>query len=547
MVAGPGSRALGRTVWGAVRAKSLALARWYTRHLRDHALHHLLLGVAVANVVLLTKPLWVSLEDAASTYSHNVSAAVAALQPEFSSLRDVAIVKIDKDRFADPSRYAGTSPLDRCELARDLSVLLNLNNRSIRLIAIDLDLSPIERSQFGSLPLSVEYQTRLDNMGRIETLDRIKVATECQTRLDTLIRENSARLVLMYPLSGSDQQISSAIDQWYLSMVLANVRFARVDLQATRGLVRNQYRHLEGTGADTDKLPYFGDLVYQLVNTSPAKQKEQKEQKEPPPRPASETSIPLHALGGFFENGRSLRLDDACFLPRSEPCDFDVIMFGAGYSADDEHDTPHGKLHGLDIHAANSACPVTTHSQSIHHRRLHYLLELVLAVLVLAPVMHFFWSKYYLVRSGRRMDEVWRLQRLRTQSAAMQNAPAARRALAVAQYQLAQPHAAYLWLFVLCGVLLAIWVLFSLVSALSAGMCTVVDIPAAFAAGLFIDAAVVQGVQVASHQMTTEFESNRATTPEDSPPKEPAITLARLLFWAPYCTLCVLAFQKISH
>ena len=539
--ASPGPRGVNQTRWGSLRTALFAFFAFFARyasHLRQHGLHHLVVAAGVANAVLLTKPLWVSLEDVASTFAHRATAAVVASRSEVSAVKHVAIVKIDKGRFASPSHYAGTSPLDRCQLAKDLAVLLGANNGAIRLVAVDLDLSPIERSEFDKVLLSDVYQSRLDNTGRVETMDRAKVALVCQDRLDTLVRSNANRLLLMAPLAGNDNEINNVIQKWVVDMQAAGVRFANAELRATRGLVRNQYR--TGAANAGDRLPYFGDAVHQHIQPSQAKGSQREEM-------AEETPIPLHALGGLFERGRDLNFNDACLLPRFKPCDFNVILFGAGYSADDEYETPHGKLHGIDIHAANAACPVTTRAQSVQNHFLTHALEILCGMLLLAPVMHFFWSKYYRVRSGRRMAEVRLQPRLHTNAEWLYGAPAASARTLRAEFALVQPHTAFVWLLGLGAFLAGFWIVISGLAQLWSSICTVVGIQAAFVVGMLVEGAVVQSVQVAAHEMHADQESKQLALPAAAEGVVAAFTPYRVVFWAAYGALFVCAFIELMH
>lgn len=534
----PGPRGVNHTRWGSLRTALFAFFARYASHLRQHGLHHLVVAVGVANAVVLTKPVWVSFEDAASTFAHKATAAVVASRSEVSAVKHVAIVKIDKERFASPSHYAGTSPLDRCQLAKDLAILLGANNGAIRLVAVDLDLSPIERSEFDKVVLSEVYQSRLDNTGRVETMDRAKVARVCQDRLDTQVRNNASRLLLMAPFVGNDKEISNVIEKWFGDMQAAGVRFATVELRATRGLVRNQYR--EGTSPGEPKLPYFGDAVHQTIKQQPAITSTGE-------NAARETAIPFHALGGYFEKGRDLAVDDACLLPRLKHCDFNVILFGAGYSADDEYETPHGKLHGIDIHAANAACPVATRAQSVQSHFSTHALEILCGALLLAPVMHFFWSKYYRVRSGRRMAKVSWQQRLHSNDQSPQGSRATSRRPINAEFAAVRPHSAFIWLWLLGLLLAGFWLLISCLAPFLSSLCTVVGIPAAFVAGMMVEGAVVQSVQVAAHDMHADHDSNPLALPVAAEGAMPWFTLYRVLFWGVYMAVFVFAVIKLMH
>lgn len=540
-----------RKVWRFLRAALSAAVAHYAHHMRHHGLHHLLVSIGVANVVLLTEPLWVSLEDVASTYAHKAAAAVVASRSESSAFRNVAIVKIDKERFASPSHYAGTSPLDRCQLAKDLAVLLNLGQGSnpdasnearknlIRFVAVDLDLSPIERSEFDKVLLSDVYQSRLDNTGRLETMDRAKVALACQKRLDGLIRDNADRLLLMAPTAGLDKEINSVIEEWVRKMELAKVQFATVELRETRGLLRYQFRAEEPD--KKPRWPYFGDVIHQRIQPPPSTQSLS------PLVVAQRTPIALHALGGFFDQGRNLDFNDACLLPRFKPCGFNVILFGAGYSADDEYETPHGTLHGVDVHAANGACPAPSHAQAMRGRFRGHALEVLAGVLVLAPLMQFFWSRYYRVRSGKHMAEVNWQQRLNVHGAYAQGAAAMGRRTVSREFALVRLHSAYVWLWMMAVVLGFLWLLASLLAPLGASICTVVGIPAAFVIGMMVEGAAVQSVQVAVHEMQAEQDSTPLALPRAQDGAMPVFTLYRAVFWGSYLLLLGCAVVKLVH
>lgn len=103
-------------------------------------------------------------------------------------------------------RYFEQSPLDRCIMAEDLGLILA---RAPRMIAVDFDLSPSLRPADAA----------------------------CQTTLDTLLDNNSSRLVLLSPIKVSAQRLIRQKRDWMLARCKAGGVFADGGLELSLGMV----------------------------------------------------------------------------------------------------------------------------------------------------------------------------------------------------------------------------------------------------------------------------------------------------------------------
>jgi hypothetical protein len=453
-------------VWKKTRQLSAGLLLGYLSHQKHHFLNHLVACSVIASVVVLTKPFWASLEDPLAVYAHSVAASVEVRSQKTTAFRRLALVSIDDDRFQSPDHYAGSLPLDRCKLKIDIEQLLELGVPGLRMLAIDLDLSPIERSW----PTRNPAYSRIDNTGRLEILDRAAVAQECQRRLNSLLMmpANASRLILMAPLATKDPTLAGEIKSWRLNMEKAGIRFGHVDLALTRGVTRVQQREdesLEKSGPTY----YFGDLIHSRMRW---------DAKEPVvlDRYAARSSIPFQAIFSLYEDGTRLNLDHLCFLPRPQACEIDGVIFGASFGRDDDHLTPLGYLKGIEIHAANAVCLASANTYMVRSNLMHFAIELLVGALLFSPILYVFWNRYFLTRLGLResCSERWFFLQVMAPT---------------------KPDAAYFWLVSMVVVIALVASFWIVVSAwFSADVCHTPVLAGAFLLGLLVEAAVFQGV-----------------------------------------------------
>jgi hypothetical protein len=475
------------------------LGRWcawagrnYLQHLKHHWRHHLVVTLLVASLVKLTEPLWVGLEDASAQLGYVL--ALAAPPSRTAFLDGVAIVKIDALRYTDPNAYAGKSPLDRCQLTRDLWRILQVPG--IKTVAVDLDLSPSERA-VDARPENENDLDRNDRLGRPETLERIRVEQECQRRLNSLLLdpEHARRLILMLPSASAHAGTESLIAAWTASMRNAGVQMGSVDLELTRGVLR--YRPEATFGQAT-----FSEAIRKRLESGAsdgalvaANQSAQV---------FGETPISFAPLRQVYRSEstqlREFSVDDPCLLPRLKGCGLHTVVFGAGYSADDTFLTPVGFLNGVDVHVALAACAAKTVGQARLDYLAKYVMKLLLCVLLVAPLASFFWSRYFQAR--------WNSAPKRRGAAATSSGhshhprPARRWRLRRVWRLFApeQPASAYWWLVYMGLALLALVILAPPLLALASSDCEVLSLPGALVAGVMLEVGMVQGVSAASEQ-----------------------------------------------
>ncbi|MDP1901892.1 MAG: hypothetical protein Q8K96_15760 [Rubrivivax sp.] len=534
--------------------------RWlrsYMEHLRQHGAHHLIVSVAVANLVLLTRPLWYSIEDFVTVYSHSAATVVVANSP--SEFRRVALVKLDDQRFTN-SAYAGTSPLDRCALERDLSMLLNLkadsatrpDDKAIKLLAVDLDLSPTEAAQ------GAWTADHAERGAKPEKRQQVAAARACQEDLDTLLSlpENANRLILMAPSRSPEPSTQQKIKDWMQRMQDAKVEFGDVQLTVKRGILRTHERKPGSANP-----PPFGDLVRQRVlqvihGEGPAPRadgnKAGPSSANSKSSLAPEANIMFHSLASYFRpdvtEPHELTLSSPCFAQPHIRCSFDMVIFGASYSADDAYQTTVGPLNGVDVHAAIAACEAPTATCEITRHVAWHGFEILLGVLLFAPMLHGFWRKYYFCRSGKRQDQD--LQRHGAGDSVTGHSEHGSLGIGYRFSRaaaLVKPSSAYVWLLIMFVCVSVAYLALLTLFPLFSGSCHLAMVPAAFVIGLALEAAVVQGTQVAAHEAHADYQTSRLPFVSGfgaaRPWRDPYQWLALLL----YAVLLGLAIVDLFH
>jgi CHASE2 domain len=511
-----------RALRGLGRALLWCVPKAYQRHIKKHWPHHFVVSLLMASLVLLTQAAWYGVEDYLALKAHELSLAVPS--GPHAARSQIAIIKIDKARHTNPETYAGRSPLDRCQLTRDLDRVLRVEG--VKTVAIDLDLSPTERASFASASASsASYADRHDRVGQPETLEQTRVELECQRRLDALLtdKKNATRLLVMLPSASHHSATNEQITQWQQSMRAAGVQLGSVELNLTRGVLRTYKPDFD------PRQPTFSEALRHRL----AAQADPASSALPLAPVAQEFGgypIAFGVLRDLFKGGSStgddIGFDHECLLPRLKSCGFHTVVIGAGYSTDDEHLTPIGALNGVDVHTALAVCPAKTKSQVSKDHLLVLAMEVALGVFVLAPMMGFFWGRYFQTRWGQSAGSPHRV--------ATPGSAAARTALGTAgssQLKLttflhvitpAQPGSAYMWLVFMVALLLLFlslfallpmslfaWLPVSLFAWLPSGLfawlaqlwpdnCSVKPIPTALVIGLLLEAGMVQGGSHAS-------------------------------------------------
>lgn len=468
---------------------------------RHNVHHHGIAVLVVACLVTVSKPLWAPVDDVVAVVGQamvRLAAAVTATGADEPPLSGTAIVKLDALRFT--TVYAGVSPLDRCKLTEDLRMLLEQVQPPLKTLAIDLDLSPTERGEipgtwFAAAPLTpaavaaggacrfrwrglgASYETLNAGArpaGALENVVPHEVERNCQCRLNGLLQQHARRLVLMTPGNSAHPVTQHRIDAWLTVHQRAGVKFGAVDLESTRGIYRLRTPSVTGQ-------PLFADQVFGHANARAA-----------PPNTTINSPIPFHGLpmlrqfGAPYELGDD-KLTDALSGART-------VLVGSGYTRDDEFATAVGVLDGVDLHAAMSVCAPPSKAGRQAQNLFEFVLKLLLGVLLLGPMLHWFWGRYYAdVRSTPKHDSSW------------------------------VSRGAYLWLLGMAAAVglffLAVAVVFPFVAGwVMASPCMVPTLSASFVVGLAVEAAVVQGHEVAKDNFSTATPANAHAGRARKPP-----------------------------
>lgn len=325
-------------------------------HRIAHLAHHLPAALAVASLVAIGH-LQFHLLDAVDGYAFvaigNLSALDSANHGDGGAT--VAVVVIDQQSHED--FYRERSPLDRCELARDLGSLYQL---APKLLVVDLDLSP-------SLP----------DAGSAPTV------ADCESRLDQLIREErDTRTVLMEPFPVRDKAASANAKEWRQKTEDAGVAFGDATLPIRYGLVTE-------VECEADTLAFVAFDRY-----SPAERKKNcLERKE----------RDLRVSPRQYRTGlQAISVADLRAAARNEPgslhaamSELPVVFFGSAHGDGDTFLTPLGTMYGVEVHAAAYMSLVEPVSEVAH--LIGFGLEVALAVFF-GVVIAACWRRYYAKR-----------------------------------------------------------------------------------------------------------------------------------------------------
>lgn len=514
-----------------------------------HLGHRLIAAACVASVVMLTTALWRPLQDLFNVIAASAEGVVSP--PEQGLARwttaDAAIIKIDEGRHQSADHYAGHSPLDRCHLAGDLRQLLALPG--VQTVGVDLDLSPAL-----PLPLGVDAET----LRTVQTHEQA-----CQIELDKLVDAHRCRLVLMAPTIPATGPLRGIVQEWVKTREQQGAVFGHVRVKTEHGLVQSfdpavqDDSGKDGTGTSRAALGMLlGERLTQPMAPDcapPAAASASASGASAPAGDAHATHaqphlIAYHALARFHAQGQALTLDDPCLQATGRPAHcptLRLLVVGSGYSEDDRFDTPIGRLDGVDIHAAIAACSKVQASHLTH-----LLLDILVGALVFAPVLEYFWRRYYQTRLGLR---------------AAQLAPSRPGGLAARAWRRIRtlltpthPHAAYLWLLIMLPVAVALGILVMLAFVhIGSGPCAVATAPAGLLVGMLIDAAVVTGQEVSQeHLAELQQQLDQARRDAGLPvPAEPTVPpppsywtrVHQAVLWLGFAALLALAVTYARH
>lgn len=333
-----------------------ASVRRHAPPLRAWARHLLWPAAVLASGVHLLSSLHVPFELPAAMLALRVAHGYDPGGQRSSDLRaSLALVEIDKATF--DSRYDGRSPLNRCRLAKDLASILA--NEKLQTVAIDLFLSP----------------------------GPSKADESCQQKLEAELRKHAGgRIVAILEDTFEDQAWARGFP---------NITFASAKLRTQFGIVRT---HRVG-GAR----PGLGSVVAARLCKSDGL-----------PRPDfcadvvgdgnfADDRSPSHEihpirfdeLRQLHKGGEPVGIADPCVVGPAD-CSVRHVLIGAGYSKDDLHLTPVGRVSGVGIHAAIAARP-----RAPPWHLTGYLLDIALGALVFGPLVSSQWHRFFEQRTGR--------------------------------------------------------------------------------------------------------------------------------------------------
>ncbi|MNX24826.1 CHASE2 domain protein [compost metagenome] len=276
----------------------------------------------------------------------------------------VAVVLIDQESHE--NFYRERSPLDRCELKKDLEAIYSLPTPP-KLLVVDLDLSP---------PLPLLPLERPEN----------KVSEDCDSQLKTLLSQpRKTETVLIAPFEMLDRDAQAKIEKWSVDLK-GFVSFADPTIRVSYGLVNGIECNADSLAATAyEKYP---DKSAHLANCRNEKTNDLK-----------------ISPGQYFSGLRPVFL---CQLPsrRAEPqCagvpayetlhNLPVVFFGSSYGDSDTYLTPLGTMYGVEVHAAAfmSLLQPTTESKEWQQFALDVLLGLLMGGMIA-----FFWRRYFSLR-----------------------------------------------------------------------------------------------------------------------------------------------------
>ncbi|WP_069082771.1 CHASE2 domain-containing protein [Pseudomonas sp. TCU-HL1] len=345
-----------------------------------HLLHHLP-GAVIVSALVAIGHLQFHLLDAVDGYAFitigNLSAVNTSSDRTFKP--KVAVVRIDQQSHE--RHYLERSPLNRCELLKDLGNIYN-GRKPPRLVVIDLDLSPLPllREARASLPKDPAQVKALTDGGN---------EAACEEALYQLLErcDRHTKTVLMEPFDVLDPYVREETLKWKKRMTNATVAFGDASLPISFGLVTKVDCKADGLAA----------VAFQQYS----------------PKQAVNCVGDEHSTQRFLINPRQyftgLRASDTADLPSRSPWiqdqpevkfrelayELPVVFFGGGYGEGDTYLTPLGTMYGVEVHAAAYMSLVEPASDFNHF--LSFILELLLA-LTFGMFISWSWRKYFHLR-----------------------------------------------------------------------------------------------------------------------------------------------------
>lgn len=464
-----------------VRRPFLDLYRAWLHHL-PRSFH---VVVVVASAVYMLNKLNLPLELPATALLANVAQIYdPGLPVAADARRHLAVVEIDDQHFK--NEFQGTSPLNRCKLKEQIERLLL--NPDIRVLAIDLDLSPADPAGYQQARADLEAGRRVDELQR------------CQYEFEEFLREASqwVSIITISPLDDTEGRERGR--QWNNAVHFPHVKFGSPELELRFGMVHDYRFPPEGYTGDKP-VPFAEIVVRELCTESMAARGSQGRSREwlPPPKgcdqvlSASTSRQQVQANAEFktypisyfetrylHERGLALDPDDPCLeWPRKTArgdCDIRIVLLGGSYGVGDRYLTPVGARSGVQIHAAIAA--------QIHKHTWHgwgILADIGIGI-VFGFLVHMLWGMYFVQRAATGSPRNWWWH----------------------------PQMSYVWL-------LALAIVFSLLLAGTVYFCTWVYArwgtwisPVPMALAMLFESAISGSVHAATHKIQREAEHARS-------------------------------------
>jgi hypothetical protein len=281
-----------------------------------------------------------------------------------------AVVLITEADFV--TRYGEKTPLDRCVLAADIQKVLA---KSPQRLAIDFDLSPMLGSNVTD--------------------------EQCQQRLDSLLDEQSQKLIVLVPFATANKALLEKKQAWMEARCQAGLAFADGQLDTAMGMVTE---HTVGEEADLkariaeQMREGPSDHICKQVTTVGTSDTNLwlNDQRRKMAAETDHPSVPLHFSHAITQLGViPLHSDAWNSVPSFQGS---PVLFGGDWGRDDSFLTSSGEQPGAVVHGVrvvNLAYPVKLPSPLIA-----LLMDMAIAI-GFAWLVKFFWSVYV---DSRKLD-----------------------------------------------------------------------------------------------------------------------------------------------
>lgn len=355
------------------------IARWISA-----GTHHLPAALMVAAVVSISHHRFHLLE-AIDGYAFLGIGNLTAQDASQNNANSPTVAVVLIDQKSHENYYLERTPLNRCELKKDLEAIYNLPVPP-ELLVVDLDLSPALQAKPLDIPNTIATE-------------------ECDAQLMLLLWQlHKTKTVLMAPLEMEDIKAQKDITQWREALE-GYVSFADPTIRVRYGLVNAIECNPESLAA----------VAFENYRDKPARLKNclSKQSNESPPKKESIPRLDI-SPGQYFSGLRAVSLST---LPSRTPYNqcvacpgnkapfiLPVVFFGSSFGDSDTYLTPLGTMYGVEVHAAAfmSLLQPTTRNDW-----LAFALDVALG-LVMGSLIAFSWRRYFSLRfSSSAFDRQW--------------------------------------------------------------------------------------------------------------------------------------------